>query len=187
MKKLNTMGLVFLVLFTMVSVGYSACEGDINCDGDTDGADLALLAADFGTTGCGPYDTLRAYNVRNHYEDLPQLGERVPIITLSLPDGNFIMTITMGARFFVNGVYNADYQSFVDCVCVDQNGSEIQGCGISGGVTGIVTLANNFAQPLFAPTTVTLKCKHESWSDDPMSINISWTAIEVDELFIQNN
>ena len=56
MRKLNTMGLVFFVLFSMVSVGYSACEGDLNCDGDADGADMALFAADFGTTGCGTCD-----------------------------------------------------------------------------------------------------------------------------------
>jgi hypothetical protein len=36
----------------MVSVGFSACEGDLTCDGDTDGADLALLASGFGSTGC---------------------------------------------------------------------------------------------------------------------------------------
>ena len=32
----------------------------MNCDGDIDGADLALLAADFGTTGCGTCDDVIA-------------------------------------------------------------------------------------------------------------------------------
>lgn len=56
MKKFNPMGLVFFVLIFMGNVGYSACEGDLDCDGDTDGADLSLLAADYGTTGCGTCD-----------------------------------------------------------------------------------------------------------------------------------
>jgi hypothetical protein len=45
--------LVALGLFGFVSHGWSACEGDTNCDGVVDGLDLAALAADFGTTGCG--------------------------------------------------------------------------------------------------------------------------------------
>ena len=49
---MKTIGLVFFVLFSMVSVGYSACEGDFDCDGDVDGSDLAVFAADFGRTDC---------------------------------------------------------------------------------------------------------------------------------------
>ena len=60
MKKLNTMGLVFFVLLSMVSGGYSACEGDITCNGTVDGSDLAMFAADFGTTGCGTCDDVVA-------------------------------------------------------------------------------------------------------------------------------
>ena len=51
-KLLFTMALVPFVLFSMVAVGYSACEGDLNCDGVTDGIDLATFADDFGATGC---------------------------------------------------------------------------------------------------------------------------------------
>ena len=36
---MKTIGLVFFVLFSMVSVGYSACGGDFDCDGDVDGSD----------------------------------------------------------------------------------------------------------------------------------------------------
>jgi hypothetical protein len=60
MRKLNMICLVFFVLFSMVSVSYSACEGDLNCGGDVDGSDLALFAADFGTTGCGNCDDVVA-------------------------------------------------------------------------------------------------------------------------------
>jgi hypothetical protein len=60
MRKLNTMGLAFFILFSMVSVGYSACEGDLTCNGTVDGSDLAIFAADFGTTGCGDCDDVIA-------------------------------------------------------------------------------------------------------------------------------
>ena len=52
MRKLNMICLFFFILFSMVSVSYSACEGDLNCDGDVDGSDLADFAADYGSTGC---------------------------------------------------------------------------------------------------------------------------------------
>jgi len=52
MRKLNTMSFVFFVLFSMVSVAYSECEGDLNCNGGVDGSDLAMFAADYGTSGC---------------------------------------------------------------------------------------------------------------------------------------
>ena len=134
-----------------------------------------------------PTGKVKAYSARSHYTNMPQSEDRIPVITLSLPEGKFIMTITMLATFFHEGIYNANYQTFVDCVCVDQYGAEIQGCGISGGVTGIETLAVTFEQPLFETTNViTLCCKHGSWSDDPMTINgLTWTAIKVDELDIQ--
>jgi hypothetical protein len=52
MRKLNMICLFFFVLFSMVSVSYSACEGDLNCDGDVDGSDLADFAADYGRSDC---------------------------------------------------------------------------------------------------------------------------------------
>ena len=60
MKKLYTITLVFFVLFSMVSVVYSACEGDITCNGTVDGSDLAIFATNFGTTGCGTCDDVVA-------------------------------------------------------------------------------------------------------------------------------
>jgi hypothetical protein len=130
---------------------------------------------------------IKAYSARSHYDNMPQSEEWVPVITLSLPEGDFIMTITMMATFFHDGSYNSDYQTFVDCICVDQDEEEIQGCGLAGGVTGAENLAVTFEQPLFEETNVTtLYCRHSSWSDDPMTIHgLQWTAIKVDELDIQ--
>ena len=56
MKKLFINAAVCFVLLITVSIGYSECEGDINCSGGVDGTDLAMLATDFGTTGCGTCD-----------------------------------------------------------------------------------------------------------------------------------
>jgi hypothetical protein len=47
-------------LLSIVSVGFAACEGNLDCDADTDGADLALFAADFGATGCSNCDNVIA-------------------------------------------------------------------------------------------------------------------------------
>ncbi len=49
---LTIYGILFIAVLAMAQVSYSACEGDMNCDGSVDGADLAILAADFGTMGC---------------------------------------------------------------------------------------------------------------------------------------
>ena len=35
-----------------IVVSPSACEGDFDGDGDVDGSDLAVFAADFGKTDC---------------------------------------------------------------------------------------------------------------------------------------
>ena len=43
-------------IFSFTTNGWSACEGDTDCDGAADGVDLANLANTFGTTGCGTCD-----------------------------------------------------------------------------------------------------------------------------------
>ena len=44
---------VIIVAFCFSSIGWSACEGDLNCSGVVDGSDLAVFASSYGTTGCG--------------------------------------------------------------------------------------------------------------------------------------
>jgi hypothetical protein len=60
MRKLFIGMLVCSVVFITFRDGYTECEGDINCSGAVDGSDLAALAADFGTTGCGSCDDVIA-------------------------------------------------------------------------------------------------------------------------------
>ena len=38
--------------YTLISVIPELCDGDFNADGDVDGSDLAVFAADFGRTDC---------------------------------------------------------------------------------------------------------------------------------------
>ena len=56
MKKLFISSVVCFVFLITVSTGFPECEGDINCSGGVDGSDLAMLAASFGSTGCGTCD-----------------------------------------------------------------------------------------------------------------------------------
>jgi hypothetical protein len=110
MRKLKTMGLVFFVLFSLVRVGYSACEGDLNCDGDTDGADLALLAADFGTIGCGNCDDVMAliWELSNRISDLERdITQLESLLQHFRRDGNDIYI--EGANLHIlDGSYNTE-------------------------------------------------------------------------------
>ena len=58
MKILNLILTMVITLFCVTSLSWSACDGDTDCDGDVDGVDVANVAADFGTVGCGPCETL---------------------------------------------------------------------------------------------------------------------------------
>ena len=42
------------MLMTGIGMAAGACEGDFGHDGDVDGSDLAVFAADFGRTNCSP-------------------------------------------------------------------------------------------------------------------------------------
>ena len=60
MKQLQNIIIVFLLMFSLAEIGWSQCAGDVNCDGVVDGLDVSILAADFGTTGCGNCDNVIA-------------------------------------------------------------------------------------------------------------------------------
>ena len=64
MKRLFISMVVCFVLLNTVRIGYSECEGDINCSGGVDGTDLAMFAEDFGTTGCGTCDDVTELSKR---------------------------------------------------------------------------------------------------------------------------
>lgn len=64
-----------LVLLAAIGSAHGQCAGDIDCSGTVDGADLALLAADFGTTGCGSCDDVlaRVEDLENQVAALQEL------------------------------------------------------------------------------------------------------------------
>jgi hypothetical protein len=74
MKKANLFLLVALILFGFAQYGGSACDGDFDCDGDVDGSDLAVFAADFGRTDCGPCETLWQQNGSDIYYNDGNVG-----------------------------------------------------------------------------------------------------------------
>ena len=130
--------------------------------------------------------SVKAYTNSSHLNLFPQDEER-DIITLSLPEGEFIMTIVMGATFFHGGLYDADYHTYLHCDFVDEEGEKVTGYGFGGGVVGHESLASNIPLTLFEATDITLRCSHNCGYDDPtpndpMSFSIVWTAIEVDEM-----
>jgi hypothetical protein len=43
---------IIITIFCFASLSWSACEGDLDCDGVVDGSDLALFADSFGDAGC---------------------------------------------------------------------------------------------------------------------------------------
>ena len=128
----------------------------------------------------------KAYTNSSHLNQFPQ-DKEMKIISLSLPEGKFIMTIVMGATFFHDGLYNSDYQTYLGCDFVDENDNLVTGYKFGGGVTGAETLANTIPLTLYEATNITLNCSHSCGYDDPvpndpMSFSIVWTAIEVDEI-----
>ena len=206
MRKLNTMSIVFFVLFSTVSVGYSACDGDTNCDGVVDGLDLAALAADFGTTGCGTcedvIDLIEAlesrieslenktpigYNARRTTSIIEPSETMIPVCTLTIPPGDYVMTMIMKASYFYQGSFDPAYSTYVQCACTEPNGNEIMGCGIGGSVSGHSELSQTIGQWTNDDIPyITLQCKHNpSAGSDTIGVDISWTAIKVDGINFQ--
>jgi hypothetical protein len=203
---MKTIGLVFFVLFSMVSVGYSACEGDFDCDGDVDGSDLAVFAADFGRTDCGPCEdvidliealesrieslenkTPKGYNARRSTPNIEPSETMIPVCTLTIPPGDYVMTMIIHASYFYQGSFDPAYTTYVECVCTDPNGNEIMGCGIAGSVSNHSTLSQTIGQWTNNDIPyITMQCKHNPMvGSDTIGISISWSAIKVDEINFQ--
>jgi hypothetical protein len=203
---MKTIGLVFFVLFSMVSVGYSACEGDFDCDGDVDGSDLAVFAADFGRTDCGPCEdvidliealesrieslenkTPKGYNARCTTPIIEPSETMIPVCTLTIPPGDYVMTMIMKASYFYQGSFNPVYTTYVECACTEPNGNKIMGCGIGGSVSNHSELSQTIGQWTNDDIPyITIQCKHNPMEgSDTIGIDISWTAIKVDEINFQ--
>ena len=198
--------IVVLVLLGFVSYGWSACEGDTNCDGDVDGLDLAALTADFGTAGCGTCEdvidlidalesriaalenkTPKGFNARRTTPNIEQSDTMIPVCTLTIPPGEYVMTVVMKAGYFYQGSFDPSFPTYVECGCTDPNGNVIGGFGLSGYVSGLSELSQTIGQWTNEDTPfITLQCKHNAMAgNDTMGVDISWTAIKVDEIDFQ--
>lgn len=103
MKRLLISIVVCFVLLNTVRIGYSECEGDLNCSGGVDGTDLAIFAADFGTTGCGDCDDVIA-----RVEELEGKIAQLEALLLGVTrDGNKIIFEAINVQI-VNGTDSTD-------------------------------------------------------------------------------
>jgi len=196
--------LVFLFLTSFQS--FAQCEGDFDCDGDVDGSDLAIFAADFGRTDCGTCDdvigriealesrieslenkTPKGYNARRSTSNVAPSGTRIPVCTLTIPPGDYVMTMTMNVNYLYQGNFDPHYTTYLDCVCTYPNGDEIMGCGIGGSVSGHTILSQSIGMWTNDDIPyLTFKCKHTPMvGSETIHISTSWSAIEVDEIIFQ--
>jgi hypothetical protein len=108
------------------------------------------------------------------------------IMTLTLPEGLYIYTITITAS------YSLDSQTFLICSFLYEGEPSTMGHTIGGQVNGMDTHALTTEDEIYhvigGETEVTLTCSHDPWdSGENMDINTAvWTAIKVGELERQN-
>ena len=74
MKKANLILSALLIMFGFGQYGWSVCDGDTDCDGDIDGADVATLASDFGASNCGTCDAFWQLNGSDIYYNNGYVG-----------------------------------------------------------------------------------------------------------------
>jgi hypothetical protein len=189
MKKLITItSLIFIVAFVF-SVNLFAQDLTLTTDGKVPGKPFEALQQQIDALQIQINDVnnpVLAFTNSSYLDEFPQ-DTTMDIINLDLPAGHFIMTITMGASFFHDGVYNADYHTYMHCDFVDDEGSLVTGYGFGGGFTGHDSLAKTIPISIDEPTNIILRCEHSCGYDDPLpndplSYSIEWNAIKVDDL-----
>jgi hypothetical protein len=134
---------------------------------------------------------VKAYVTKNGAENLTDLNPLVDydVMTLSLPKGKYIYTITIQASYYPNGIYDPNSQTFLDCWFLYSNDQPGLGHHIGGGVNGTDMLALTTEEEIYEDETeVTLVCNHDPFdSGETVTINSTvWTTIKVGELVRQN-
>jgi len=134
---------------------------------------------------------VKAYVTKNGAIDLtPNIDHSV--MTLTLPEGKYIYTITIQASYYPNDLYNPLSQTFLECSFLYDNEPSGLGHHVGGGVNGTDTHAlttEDEITPMFGDEVeVTLVCEHEPFdTGETMTINSAvWTAIKVGEIDRQN-
>jgi hypothetical protein len=131
--------------------------------------------------------TVSAYETKSNVGYISSGEENaVDVLTLSLPAGIFINTITLNANWYPGDMYVHD--SFTDLYCefVDPHGNSVTGDPVEEMVNGTDILAKTLALTPSEPMVVILSCWHRPKRGDegePIRMgNAVWTAIKVDEL-----
>lgn len=129
----TTIGIVTFAILFMAQVSFSECEGDLNCDGDTDGIDLAVFAADFGATGC------------------PTTCLEIPLIITDSVSHGIIQaenTNSNGYGLFgeASGLYGTGVYGYASNTGnIENTGGYFESAGGKGkGVEGIASLGGNY-------------------------------------------
>ena len=128
---------------------------------------------------------VKAYVTKNNIHGLPPGVENaVNLMSLNLPAGEYVTTMTIQASYYPGGVYDPDSQTFLACSFVDAEGNPVTGHLVGGGVNGTDTHAITMELTLFADTEVFCRCMHDPFDDEEtMDINSAvWTAIKADEI-----
>jgi hypothetical protein len=87
-------GFLSLIVIFIIPCYAGECPGDINCDGDVDGSDLAVFAADFGRTDC---DSSGLYYTKAEVDSMVealqiQMNELIARIEYLYPDSQTWVT-----------------------------------------------------------------------------------------------
>ena len=98
--KMRFILLALTVVFGLTTTCYAndACEGDLNCDGDLDGFDLAAFAMYFGRTDCAPaspgFQVITPCNCDEDASNIQQALNVLPAAggTVYFKAGNFALT-----------------------------------------------------------------------------------------------
>ena len=121
---------------------------------------------------------------------LPGEENAVDVLTLSLPAGIFINTITISANWYPDESYEPDSYTDLYCEFVDTDGNSVTGDPVGEMVNGTDIVAKTLELEPHEPMVVILSCWHRPRiGDEGQRIrmgNAVWTAIKVDEVDRQN-
>jgi hypothetical protein len=132
---------------------------------------------------------VKAYVTKNGDIELAP-DEKVDVMTLSLPEGKYINTITIGAGYPPPWQDDSS-SSFLECAFVDSQGFPVTGDLVGGNVFGLNSFAITLELEFSLPDTndVVLQCKSDPLGDMEYNMTIyhtEWTAIKVSEIERQN-
>jgi hypothetical protein len=110
--------------------------------------------------------------------------EPQPVMELTLPEGDYISTITIHASYYIDGYYPKDEHAYIDCYSEKDDGAPVAG-DFGTTLQGQETTSLTFPISLDEDGEVITYCEVGHISEDTQKITINrgnWTAIQVDTL-----